>query len=86
MLEICRFFGMIIRMMFDDHAPPHFHVMYNEFEAMIGIADLRLLEGDLPPKAFALVMEWAKMHQAELLKDWELAKSQQQIFKIDPLK
>jgi hypothetical protein len=53
---------------------------------LIAIIDMRLLEGDLPPKALVLVMEWAKMHQAELLKDWELAKSRRQIFKIEPLK
>jgi hypothetical protein len=53
-------------MYFDDHNPPHFHVIYRNYKAVVAIHDLSLLEGDLPPKAVGLVMEWAKQHKNEL--------------------
>jgi hypothetical protein len=85
MPTICRFYGILIQMYFDDHSPPHFHVVYNEFKAVIGINDFSILEGDLPPKALGLVMEWARIHKIELLKDWELAKKKQSLLPIVPL-
>jgi hypothetical protein len=72
-------------MHYDDHAPPHFHVKYGEFEAMIGINPLGMLRGFLPPRALSLVIEWAAMHQNDLLKDWELAEKFQELKKIPPL-
>ena len=57
MPEISRFYGIIIKMLFDDHNPPHIHVEYNEFKAIISIKDLYILKGDLSPKALGLVRE-----------------------------
>ena len=37
MPELSRFYGIIIRMYFDDHAPPHFHAAYGGEEAVVGI-------------------------------------------------
>ena len=34
------FYGIVIQMYFNDHAPPHFHARYGEFEATIKIEDL----------------------------------------------
>ena len=85
MPEISRFYGISIKMLFDDHDPPHFHVIYNEYKAIISIKDLRMLKGDLPPKAFGMVMEWAKQHQQELLQDWVLVKSNNNPKNIEPL-
>ena len=55
MPEICRFYGIIIRMFFRDHLPPHFHVEYAEYKAKINIIDGDLIDGDLPKKALRLV-------------------------------
>ena len=85
MPEISRFYGIIIYMFFNDHNPPHFHVRYGEFEALIAIADFRILKGKLPPKAIALVVEWATIHQQELIKDWKLTENLQKPEKIPPL-
>jgi len=82
---ISAFFGIVIRMYFNDHPPPHFHARYNEYEAVVAIDLLTVLEGGLPTRALSLVMEWAALHKAELLSDWELCQSKQQPFKIDPL-
>lgn len=86
MPEISRFYGIIIRMFFDDHQPPHFHAEYGEYEALINIQTLAVFSGKLPPRALGLVMEWALTHQDELAAEWERARSQQPLFKIDPLK
>jgi len=45
MPELCRFFGIIITMYYDDHAPPHFHVRYSDYKAIMGIDSLMLLDG-----------------------------------------
>lgn len=67
---ISRFFGIVIRMYFEDHAPPHFHAFYGDAEAVVRIAPLALLTGKLPPRALALVVEWATLHQDEILENW----------------
>jgi hypothetical protein len=67
MPEVSRFYGIIIRMCYDEHNPPHFHARYGRSNAAIEIASLRLLEGKLPPRALGLVVEWAAQHQEELL-------------------
>ena len=86
MPEICRFYGIIIRMYYDDHNPPHFHAFYGDDEAWININTLAVFSGSLPARALGLVIEWASMRQDELRNDWELAKNQQKPEKIKPLK
>ncbi len=85
MPEICRFYGIIIAMFFDDHNPPHFHARYGKDEVAVEINSLRLLEGRIPPRALGLLMEWSSQHQSELLRNWELAKNNQPPEKIAPL-
>ena len=58
MPEISRFLGIVITMYFNDHNPPHFHVRYEDFRALVGIEPLELGEGQLPPRVLGLVMEW----------------------------
>ncbi len=86
MPEICRFYGIIIYMYWKDHAPAHFHARYGEFEAQITINNYTLLKGVLPPKAYALVVEWAIIHQQELLENWEKAIKVIPFEKIEPLR
>ena len=65
---------------------PHIHVKYQDHEAVIGIPEGDVLEGTLPKSKMKLVQAWIEIHQDELMADWELAVSGEQIFKIDPLK
>ena len=85
MPEICRFFGIVIKMFFDDHNPPHFHAEYGGSEAVIDIRTLSIIGGKLPPRAAGLVIEWASQHQKELLEDWKRAHSEKPLRKIEPL-
>ena len=86
MPEICRFYGIIIAIFFEDHNPPHFHARYGKDKIVVEIASLRILDGNLQPRALGLVIEWASQHKDELLYVWELAKHKQPLQKIDPLK
>jgi hypothetical protein len=85
MPTISAFFGILIRMYFNDHAPPHFHAIYNEYEAVIEIESRRVLEGSIPRRALNLVLEWLDLHKDELIADWELCRTKQQPLKIAPL-
>mgnify|MGYP001795665754 FL=1 len=85
MHEICRFYGIIIQMFYNDHKPPHFHVVYGEFKVVININD-EIVEGFMPKRALKLVFEWMDLHKSELLENWELAQQGEQLKNIEPLK
>lgn len=85
MPEICRFLGIVIAMFYRDHNPPHFHVRYNQYKAIISIKDLAILDGELPPKVLGLVIEWASIHKQELVEDWRLAEELAELKPIKPL-
>ena len=85
MPEISRFFGIVIRMFFNDHEPPHFHTTYGEFEALVEIDTLGVYRGQLPRRALALVLEWAALHREELKQDWQFARSGRPVQRIAPL-
>jgi hypothetical protein len=82
---ISAFYGILIRMFFNDHAPPHFHVQYAEYKATVDIRSLALSEGNLPRRALELALDWAELHQDELLEDWRLCEEKQQPNPIEPL-
>ena len=83
MPEIARFYGLIIKMFFiaSEHNPPHFHALYGEYMGEFNIRTLAMIQGDLPPRAVALVQEWGKLHQNELLEMW----NSQKLHKLPPL-
>lgn len=86
MPEISRFYGIVIRLYFDDHPPPHFHAEYGEDEALIAINTLAVISGHLPGRALGLVVEWASQHQDELHQLWSTAQDKEPLHKIAPLK
>ncbi len=83
---ISHFYGILIRMFFNDHPPPHFHAVYGEFQARVDIDQLRLIEGEFPRRALELVLDWAELHKAELLENWRLCRDKRQPRSIDPLR
>lgn len=70
---ISRFYGIVIKMYFlaSEHNPPHIHAVYGDYLGVIDLNTLEMIQGDLPNKALALVKEWTKEHQKELLSMWE---------------
>ena len=85
MPELSRFYGIIVRMFYGDHAPPHFHAVYQGEAIKVNINTLEVMEGDMSRRARALVLEWAALHRAELRQAWELASRNQEPSKIAPL-
>jgi hypothetical protein len=85
MPTISKFYGILIRMFFNDHAPPHFHAEYGEFKATVNIQELAVMEGNLPRRAQQLILDWAELHQQELLDDWNLCQAKEQPRQIAPL-
>ena len=72
-------------MYYNDHPPPHFHVRYGSHKAEIAIQSLSVIEGSLPPRVLGLAVEWATLHRAELMDDWEAARAQAALKPIPPL-
>jgi hypothetical protein len=85
MPQISYFLGVVIRMFYRDHNPPHFHAVYSNFEAIIDIQKNELISGFLPPRVLGLVTEWTALHQKELMDNWERAKIQESLKSIAPL-
>ena len=71
MPEISRFYGIVIRMYFADHNPPHFHAFYGDHQAEIHIFTFEIIRGALPRQAYKLVVKWALLHRQELEENWE---------------
>jgi len=85
MPEISRFFGIIIRMFYDEHNPPHFHAEYGGKKAVFDFQG-NILKGSLSSRtATKLVRDWVDNHAADLEEDWNLAREGKEIKKIDPL-
>lgn len=85
MPELSCFFGIIIRMYYDDPPPPHFHALYSGREARVGIDPIIILQGDLPRRAVSMVLEWTALHQQELLDNWQRVRDSQPTRRIEPL-
>jgi hypothetical protein len=84
MPEISRFLGIIIAMFYRDHAPPHFHAIYGEYEITVEI-ESGVIDGRFPKRALKLVFEWLELHREELLENWRLAEDRRPLNKIEPL-
>jgi len=84
MPEISRFYGIIITMNFNEHNPPHFHAMYQDYEVSIDIKT-GIVKGSMSKRALRMIFEWMDLHKDELLKDWQLAQDRKSLEKIAPL-
>jgi len=82
--ELSRFLGIVITMFYRDHAPPHFHAFYGDFEIEVSIED-GVVTGKFPKRALRHVLEWYDLHKVELLEDWMLASQRKPLKKIAPL-
>jgi hypothetical protein len=79
------FYGIKIVMYWREHPPPHFHAKSAGETVVINILTLEVDRGALAPAKLALVLQWAKMHQSELLEAWELCTQQKSPQNITPL-
>jgi len=68
-----------------DHAPPHFHAIYNEYAGEIIIESGELLAGKLPKRIVSLVDEWRELHITELRENWQRAQTEKEFINIEGL-
>ncbi|MCL1946307.1 MAG: DUF4160 domain-containing protein [Chitinivibrionia bacterium] len=85
MPEISRFLGILIKMNYSDHLPPHFHAEYGNSKASFDLEG-NIIKGDFPPKQTKFVGAWALLHDDELFANWELAKAKEELLYILPLR
>jgi hypothetical protein len=85
MPEVSRFFGIVIFMNYNDLMPPHFHAKYQDQEVTIEI-ESGLVTGKMSRRALRMVFEWMESHQAELMSNWERARTRESLEPIAPLK
>jgi hypothetical protein len=83
---ICRFYGIVIAMFFDDHGHPHFHARHAGCEAKIRIDQVEVIESTLDVRQLRLVLAWAELHREELLENWRLARAGETLLEIEPLR
>ncbi len=86
MPRISSFYGIVIRMYFDDHGPPHFHAEYGEHCAKVEIATGEIYVGRLPRREARLVRAWAARYREDLEQNWALARARLPLVKIEPLR
>lgn len=78
------FYGIKITMNYNDHAPPHFHAEYQEYEVTIEVAT-GAVTGHMPRRALNLIWAWLDNHHDELSENWQRAQKRQLLLRIDPL-
>lgn len=71
-------------MYFNDHNPPHFHVEYQGYTAIVNIED-GTIRGEMPRKQLGMIYEWIDQNKNELLENWKLSVEQKPLFKVKPL-
>ncbi len=88
MPTISMFYGIIIRMYCApiEHNPPHIHVFYQDYRAIVDIKSCEVTDGLLPSKQTRLVLAWTELHKEELLANWALASQGELPFQIEPLR
>jgi hypothetical protein len=79
---IAYFLGIAIAMYHRDHDPPHIHVIYQGYEALIAIEDARVLRGKLPPTVMLITRRWVTMRRAALLANWARARRHEVLERI----
>ena len=85
MPSVSMFFGIVIYLYWDDHNPPHFHAVYQGYEASFDLTG-NLLEGDMPAKQRKLIAAWAEIHSEELEANWNLTRNDEAPYRIEPLR
>ena len=84
MPEICRFFGVVVGMFYKEHGIPHFHAVYGEHRVSVEV-ESKTVRGRCPPRVLRYVHEWAELHEAELLENWNLARKGNPLNRLPPL-
>jgi len=84
MPTISRFYGVVVFMNYNEHAPPHFHARYQDQEVSIEIGS-SIVQGRMSRRALQMLFEWTEQHREELIRNWERAAAREPLEPIPPL-
>ena len=84
MPTICRFFGIVVFMNYNDHLPPHFHARYQDQEVTVEI-ETGVVQGRMSRRELRMVLEWSETYQPELMDNWNRARGRRPLQQIPPL-
>ncbi len=79
------FYGIIVKLYYEDHNPPHIHVEYNDHKAQIVISTGKVIGGRLPLRVSRMVNEWRKLNESAIMKAWKDAQNDRLPKKVTPL-
>ncbi len=82
---ISKFYGIVIRMFFSRSLNARFHAFYEQWELVVSIWPLVVIQGDAPRRVREMVLEWATNHQTELLTAWNRCQLGMKPMAIEPL-
>ena len=82
---ISKFYGIVIRMVFIQPFGARFHAFYDDSELVVGIDPPRIIQGEAPRRVRVMVLEWAVLHQQELVEAWGQLRTAQKPVAIAPL-
>lgn len=77
--------GITVRMYFGDHPPPHIHVFYSGFEALVNVETSEIIEGSLPRRVQKLVTEWIDLRKDDIMENWKRAEALEPLQRIPGL-
>lgn len=82
---VSMFFGILIRMFYNEHNPPHFHAEYQGTEGIFNFYG-EMIQGNIKSRtALALIREWALLRKKELEQNWVNILDKTIINRIEPL-
>jgi hypothetical protein len=81
---ISRFYGIVVFINYNDHAPPHFHARYQGQEVTVELAT-GIVRGEMPRRALQMIFDWYALHEQELMNNWTRAQAREPLEQITPL-
>jgi len=82
---ISLFFGIVVRMFYREHDPPHFHAEYQNQQGKFDFGG-EMIAGNIQSRtARRLILEWAALHRRELEANWTKMKGGHPLDRIEPL-
>jgi len=82
---ICQFFGIVIRMFFDDHPQTHIHAEYQGEKASFDLDGAIIADRISSPTAKRLIREWIDLNRSKIEADWAKAQRGEPLDPIEPL-
>lgn len=82
---VATFFGIVIRMYYREHEPPHFHAEYQTQAGKFDFDGAQIVGSIRSRNALQLIRRWAVLNRAALEANWSKIKASEPLDRIPPL-